>query len=136
MASKMSAQHLQLLREKLRDIELQISALQGEERALKMAISVVSDEPISSHSDTLSRGTVRKRASPLKDIVLGLIGENAERGLVAIDIVDLAKARGLELDRNSVSSLLSRFKKEGTLQYDGKVYRPLPPFPREVKTAA
>jgi hypothetical protein len=136
MASKMTAQHLLTLKERLRAVQLEISSLLGEEKALKMAISVVADEPSSPSVDVIISARAGKRRSPLKDIVLRLISENADRGLVAIDIVDLAKAQGHDIDRNSVSSLLSRFKKDGTLEYDGKVYRPTRPFPREVKTAA
>ncbi|MGA9866370.1 MAG: hypothetical protein WBQ75_07990 [Acetobacteraceae bacterium] len=136
MASKMSAQHLQKLRDELQRVQMEIRSLQGQEVALKMAISVVSDEPTQSNHEFPVTQTMRRRRSPLKDIVLRLIGENAERGLVAVDLVDIAKAQGHDLDRNSVSSLLSRFKREGVLEYDGKVYRPTRPFPREVKDAA
>ena len=40
------------------------------------------------------------------------------------ECVAAAKAkRGIELDRGSVSSLLSRLKKDGVLFYDGSRYR-------------
>lgn len=136
MASKMTAQHLQKLRSELQRVQLEIRSLQGQEAALKLAISVVNDDPMPEDPSVTDATAVRRRRSPLKDIVLRLINDNAERGLVAADLVDLAKAQGFDLDRNSVSSLLSRFKRDGVLDYDGKVYRPARPFPREVKDAA
>lgn len=59
----------------------------------------------------------------VKDVVIRLIAENTERGLVAGELVDLAKAQGVVLDRQSVSSLLSKLKMDGVLDYDGTTYR-------------
>ncbi len=98
-----------------------------------MAISVVNDEPAQTEMATVE---TRKQRAPQKDTVLRLLTETGERGANSVDIVDLAKAQGINLDRNSVSSLLSRFKRDGVIEHDGKKYRIPRPFPREMATAA
>ena len=69
----------------------------------------------------------KMKRGDVKGHVLRLVTENASRGLVASELVDLAKAQGIELDRGTVSSLLSKLKSDGVLDYlDGK-YRPAKP---------
>ena len=66
----------------------------------------------------------RQRRGGVKETVLDLISEAAETGMTPPECVAAAKAkRGIELDRGSVSSLLSRLKKDGVLFYDGSRYR-------------
>ena len=136
MASKMTAQHLQKLREELARVNGEIRTLEGRRDGLLLAIAVVNDDPAEAANFAATNETTRKPRGPIKEIVLRLLSENMERGLVAIDVVDLAKAQGHELDRNSVSSLLSRFKRDGIVEYDGKRYRIPRPFPHEIKGAA
>ena len=136
MASKMTAQHLQRLRDELARINGEIRTLEGRRDGLLLAIAVVNDDPVDAPSHATARDATRKPRGPLKEIVLRLLSENEERGLVAVDVVDLAKAQGHDLDRNSVSSLLSRFKRDGIVEYDGKKYRIPRRFPREIKGAA
>jgi len=135
MASKMTAQHLQKLRDELFRVNGEIRSLEGRRDGLLMAIAVVNDEPVVPESE-IPAVSSRKGRVPVKDIVLRLLAESADRGLVAIDIVDLAKAQGIELDRNSVSSLLSRFKRDNVVEHVGGKYRVPRPFPREVKDVA
>lgn len=133
MASKMSAHHLQLLRDQLAAVQGQIRSLQGEEAGLRRAIAIVSDDP----PIVASTGpAMRARRSPIKDTVLRMAQAHAVDGVVAAQLVELARAEGIELDRNSVSSLLSKFKRDGVLEYDGHVYRPSRPTLREVKNVA
>lgn len=71
----------------------------------------------------------RMRRGFVKEHVIRLVTENGERGLISSELVDLAKAQGINLDRGSVSSLLSKLKQDGVLEYrDGK-YRPAQPIP-------
>jgi hypothetical protein len=44
-----------------------------------------------------------------------VIHEAGKGGVTAVEVVDRAAAKGRTLDRASVSSLLSRLKREGTL---------------------
>ena len=72
----------------------------------------------------------RRTPSPIKDAVLGLINEHKEVGLTVGEIMELAEKSGQALDRASVSSLLSRLKREHVLIAIGNgKYRPAPPTP-------
>jgi hypothetical protein len=71
----------------------------------------------------------RKPPSPIKDAVLGLLGEHKEAGLSVNEVIELSQRRGQPLDRASVSSLLSRLKREHVLTADGGKYRIAAPDP-------
>lgn len=133
MASKMTTQHLEKLREELARVMGDMRALEGQRDGLLMAIQVVTDQPTTAPATS---ETVKKRHGPIKDIVLRLLSENAERGLVSLEIVDLAKAQGIELERNSVSSMLSRFKRDNIVEHKDGKYRIPRPFPHEIRSAA
>ena len=63
----------------------------------------------------------------MKAKVLDLLEDVGTTGLNASTAVNLAEARGMELERASVSSLLSRLKSDGIVEFDGSMYR-LPKF--------
>lgn len=65
----------------------------------------------------------RLRQPNVKKTVMGLVHDAASNGITALEVVDRAAGKGRTLDRNSVSSLLSRMKREGTLTFDGERYR-------------
>lgn len=102
-------------RREMEDAEVRV---QAGEQLLSMLLG--QDAAADSAPGKMKRGAV-------KDHVLRLVTENAGRGLVSSELVELAKAQGIELDRGTVSSLLSKLKAEGVLDYlDGK-YRPAKP---------
>lgn len=72
---------------------------------------------------------VRKRAprSNVKNSLLTMLETAGAAGLNAAKAVEMATARGEHLERNTVSSLLSRLKADDVVSYDGNVYR-LPKF--------
>lgn len=135
MASKMTAQHVLRLRDELSRVDGEIRALQGRREGILMAISVMNDEPAHAGAQEPVQGVRRPRVGQ-KDTILRLLADTGDRGANAVDLVDLAHAQGIILDRNSVSSLLSRFKRDGIVEHDGKKYRIPRPFPREVKDVA
>lgn len=53
-----------------------------------------------------------------------LVDVAGSAGVTAAEIVDRARTLGRELDRGSVSSLLSKFKSQGALTFDGERYYP------------
>jgi DNA-binding IclR family transcriptional regulator len=55
--------------------------------------------------------------------VIELLEQVGRAGLNAGLAVEMAEAEGRELDRGSTSSLLSRLKADGTVEYDGDRYR-------------
>jgi hypothetical protein len=54
--------------------------------------------------------------------VMEVIEEAGSNGVTAAEVIERAAARGKSLDRASVSSLLSRNKREGLLTFDGERY--------------
>jgi len=65
----------------------------------------------------------RTRRGNLKETVLDLMEEAAERGLTTDECVQKAKEKDISLVPSSVSSLLSRLKSDGLLFFDGSRYR-------------
>lgn len=65
----------------------------------------------------------RAKRANVKRTVLDLLTAVGEKGLNAAIAVEMAANEGIDLDRGSVSSLLSRLKNEGTVTYDKEVYR-------------
>jgi hypothetical protein len=67
-------------------------------------------------------GPRRRTRRNVKGTVMDMIVEAGTAGVTAHEIVDKAAAGGRQLDRPSVSSLLSRLKREGVLSFDGERY--------------
>lgn len=97
------------LRNKIEGIELAISIMEKGDQA----------EPVRGHVS----------ATNLKVLLTDLAREAGTTGINSNTAVELARKRGIELLRGSAASNLSRLKNDGTLVYDGKVYR-LPEFMR------
>lgn len=123
MAGRMSTiQTLQNLREERERLgsrivegEKILSHIRGEIAGIDRAIAMLKGldvQPQSGHTteERLTRGA-------LKDAVLGLLVGQKD-GLKAIDLIDLARARGKSLDRGSVASLLSRLAKDNVILFD------------------
>ncbi len=66
---------------------------------------------------------VKTRRSNVKGFLIDLLREANSTGLNAARAVDMAAKRGEHLERGTASSLLSRFKSDGIVTYDGNVYR-------------
>jgi hypothetical protein len=138
---KLEAERRGLL-SRLKELEAEVTALMGEVRGIERAMQLLrgtSPETETTHKEMrvtaadivedVARG--RSPRGVVKNAVLKLLTEHAERGLVAAELVELAAAQGIRLDRGSVSSLLSRLKQEGTLDYVGGRYKPAPPPPSQ-----
>jgi hypothetical protein len=69
----------------------------------------------------------RARQEHVTDRLIELLREVGTKGLNARTVADIAADRGLPLKRQSVSSLLSRLKKDGTVVYENGRYK-LPKF--------
>lgn len=140
--SRMNNQHLaslkaaqERLETELRKTLSQVAALEGELRGIGRAMAILKGEqgaPEESKEEVLSPGHARperRSRGAVKDAVLGIITSASEEGLKTSDIVELGKARGVDLDRNSVASLLSRLARDGVLAYDSETrrYKVAPP---------
>lgn len=93
----------------------QKEALENQIAGLELAISLIDD-------DAGIKQKPGKRVAT-KGVVLDLLRDVGTRGLNAQNAVDLANQRGITLDRASVSSLLSRLKKDDVVVFDNEVYR-------------
>jgi hypothetical protein len=135
MGKRVNAQQIERLEAELRRLHdegdamrqeyaIATARLQGRIESIKAALAIARDEPVPGVPDVKSR----MPRGAVKAHVIRLVTENAERGLVATDLVDLAKAQGIELDRGSVSSLLSKLKEDGVFDHEkGGGYRPAKP---------
>ena len=99
------------------DLRAEMLALKNRIEGVEIAI-----EAISVNQRPLKQRTRHPRGW-VKVALLELLEEVGDIGLNAQSAVDLAKQKKIELDRNTVSSLLSRFKRDGVVDHDGHHYR-------------
>jgi hypothetical protein len=103
--AKMVAE-LEALKNKIGGLDIAISVLEGHSNASPTQVAVPTG-----------------RKPKTKKVVLDMLGEVGVDGLVATEAVERAASRGVTLERGTVSSLLSRFKRDGLVDYDGDRYR-------------
>ena len=111
-------------RERLRR---QIEALQGELRGIERAIALVSNNAADQQAAPIERG----RSKNVKETVLTLVQEAQQTGLTVSELIDMAVKRGNHLERGTVSSLLSKFKRDGIFDMTDGRYR----FPLKTEVA-
>lgn len=102
-------------------LKAQIAGLTQQLEGVEMAIRAMSGERIPSVSTGRSRGVSRIN---VKQYLLDLLAKRADLGLNASLAVEIAEKEGHKIERATVSSLLSRFKAENLVAYDGEFYRP------------
>lgn len=108
--------------EELRDkLKADIATLQAQLEGVEMSLRALNGEDAS----TLTARGKRTRAprSNVKQYLLTLLDEVGADGLNASSAVERATAKGDQIERGTVSSLLSRLKNDGVVFYDGSVYR-------------
>lgn len=101
-------------------LKKQIENLHSELKGLERAIRVVSgsDEVLSPASQF-----TRTRTKNVKNMVLTLVSQSGNAGITVAELMDKAEASQVALEKASVSSLLSRLKKEGVLRInEGRYY--------------
>jgi hypothetical protein len=96
----------------------EIEALRNKVAGLEMAMALLSGDSTTDEKGKKNSGKINVTAT-----LLDLLKQAGTTGLNAQTAVEIAQARGIELEKSSVSSLLSRLKREGTLVYDGERYR-------------
>lgn len=136
MAGKMSNQlaaleaRRQQLETGISDARNNLESMMGELRGIDYGIAAIKSggtpdtaSHISSKIEPQQQNARRSRGA-VKDIVLELILSNSDSGgLKTTDVVCRAKERGVDLDRNSVGSLLSRLTRDGVLVHDPETRR-------------
>lgn len=116
MASRKADEMKQRLLEERDRLLRQKEALENQIAGIERAIALIDGE-----GDAPKQRQSGARST--KRTVLDLLQEVGTSGLNATTAVEIAHRRGVTLDRGSVSSLLSRLKKDGVLTYDGDRYR-------------
>jgi hypothetical protein len=123
-----SMQKLHSLREgvlvELRQREREIEALRNKLKGIEASMAALGgDQPIEA----------KRKNRNVKQTVMGLIVDAGSAGITAVEVVERAALAGRQLDRPSVSSLLSRLKREGVLSFNGERY--FPASSREIESA-
>jgi hypothetical protein len=95
--------------------ERELDALRNRLKGIDAAIATISGVEFSNDPKRRNRRNVKKT-------VMDLIIQAADAGVTANEIVEQASIGGRRFDRPSVSSLLSRLKREGVLSFDGERY--------------
>lgn len=103
-------------------LQAQIGELQQQLAGVELSIKALSDA-----APMRSQGVMLLRRANVRWTLLELLQEQEEKGINAATAVELAAERNIKLERSTVSSMLSRFKKEGLARFDGSVYRPASP---------
>lgn len=97
----------------------QIEALQNELKGINRAITLLTGESTRDAAPPAGVGRTRN----VKDTVIDLIANAGPKGLSVNQVLEAAKARNISLERGTVSSLLSRLKREMTLDMtDGSYF--------------
>lgn len=115
MARKVAMQR-RLIEEQRDRLLSEIEALKHKVAGLEMALSLMGEEYGAQPKPEKARGG-------LKQTLVDLLRESGTSGLNAATAVETAERRGVHLDRQSVSSTLSRMKAEGLVDYSGDRYR-------------
>lgn len=115
MASRKAEEMKQRLLQEREALLRQRDALDNEIKGIERAIQLVSVD----HVDPVLGG----KKPQTKVVVLELLEDVGTTGLDASMVVRMAHEKGLTVEKNSVSSLLSRLKKDEIVHYDGSRYR-------------
>lgn len=110
---------LQKLHDTHAELEAQLEALKNKIAGVRLAIDVLEgndEDDVADEPGRAPRGAV-------KEALFELLKEAGKTGLNAHSAVEMAKRRGIELDRGTVSSTLSRMKRDGAVDHDGERYR-------------
>jgi hypothetical protein len=102
----------------------QIEALHGELRGMDRAIAVMKGEAASPQE-----AERKPRTKNVKDTVLSFVEKAGQEGLNVNELLLAAQRVNIHLERGTVSSLLSRFKRDNILDMrDGRYFlqRPTP----------
>lgn len=113
-------QQLQKLHDTLAELDAELEALKNKKAGVQLAIAVL--ERVDIDDDVIDEGG-RARRGAVKETLFELLKEAGKTGLNAHSAVEMAKRRSIDLDRGTVSSTLSRMKRDGAVDHDGERYR-------------
>ncbi|MFY7930744.1 MAG: hypothetical protein ACOVS5_17865 [Oligoflexus sp.] len=108
---------MQKLLDERQRLAYQMEAIKNQIAGIDRAISILQGSDQGSE-ETAPPTKAPRRQSNLKSIVIDILRAADPRGLSALEVVEAAKSDGVTLDRGSVSSLLSRLKKDELCDYN------------------
>ncbi|WP_420325448.1 hypothetical protein [Mameliella sp.] len=105
-----------------------LASIEGKEaEILRLQAQVDALREVYNQEAGLSEEGRKRTGVPVKTTILDLLEKVGHNGLNANIACAMAQTEGIELQPKSVSSLLSRFKSDGTVIHDGAKYY-LPKF--------
>lgn len=111
----------------LTELEMQVREARVKVKTLDLAISAMDGSPVPIAASLSKNSPVGVN---VKKTVLDIVVEAGVDGVSAAEVVKKAADGGRDLNSTSVSSLLSRLKREGTLELVDGRYVPTKPKPR------
>jgi cell division septum initiation protein DivIVA len=107
------------LRAEIAALQNQLAGKKGELSGIERAISLVSGDD--AESEAIPAPEKRERARNVKETVLNAVEGAGQHGITVNQLLERTQREGKHLDRGTVSSMLSRFKRDGVLSMvDGK----------------
>lgn len=106
----------QALMEERNRLTVQLTDLQNKIRGLELAIELVNGQV------DRAAGSHRSRSAGTTAALRGMLVEAGSTGITPQIAVERAAARGEALNKTSVSSLLSRMKRDGEVNYRNRHY--------------
>lgn len=124
------------LEEKRRKIQDRLAALRDEERALLgerigfdhtiarlRGEAAFPDAASARGARAVRRKSFRLPQGSIKSIIVYLVSQAQDRGVTLDELLTAAEQGGVELNRKSIATLLSRFVKDDVLSRNGRRYR-------------
>ena len=109
------------LKGEIEALERRADRLRGEMIGIERAIALVGGSPSPGAEDPVKR----ERARNVKETVLTAVQAAGPQGINVNQLLERTEREGVHLERGTVSSLLSRFKREGILAMtDGRYFVP------------
>ena len=97
----------------------EMEAIRNKIAGLELAITLIEEDDQSPDNPQ----PTRRRRATTKGAVIDMLRETGADGLNSAIAVQMGERRGLDLDRASVSSLLSRLKRDGIVVHEGDKYQ-------------
>jgi predicted nucleic acid-binding Zn-ribbon protein len=120
---------IQRLNEERDRLVREIVALQNQLTGIERAIALVSGEIVEPSP------VKRERTRGVKEAVLGAVEGAGGMGINVNELMQRTEREGVHLERGTVSSLLSRFKREGVLSMKDGRYYVVPASEKEAREA-
>jgi hypothetical protein len=118
-----ASEYMDIMRRNLAEKEQELAQLEIKLGRVKAEVDLLQNMIAEATGQPSPSAKPRARRSNVKKMVLSLLQEVGSEGLNAAIAVELASEKNVDLERATVSSLLSRLKTDGIVLHDGERYR-------------